>query len=100
MIGRRFKSAIASLEFWRREKAAYQTFFRGPYGQKVLADFADFCHAFKTTANPAATEPERMIWMREGRRQVWLFLQHRLELTPQQLSVLYRDIVNDTSGDE
>lgn len=95
MIGRKFKTALHSLEFWRREKVAYRTVFGAQYGDKVLADIADFCHAFKTTA----TDQEHMTWMREGRRQVWLFLQHRLELTPQQLSALYLDIINDTSGE-
>jgi hypothetical protein len=96
MIGRRFVNEIAALEYWRRRKVAYQLTFKQGGGDAVLADLADFCHAFKTTEAPGN---DRLSALREGRRQVWLRILHHLELTPAQLSALYRDIVNDT-GDE
>lgn len=97
MIGQRFKSAIAALEFWRTKKRAYATCFGGMYGNDVLADLADFCHAFKTTEAPGN---DRLSALREGRRQVWLRIQHHMNLTPEQLATLYRAIINDASGEE
>lgn len=98
MIGQKFKNAIAALEFWRLKKRAYMTTFGGVYGNEVLADLADFCHAFKTTEAPGNNE--RLSALREGRRQVWLRIQHHLNLTSEQLATLYRSIVNDDAGDE
>lgn len=97
MIGQRFKTALHSLEFWRGKKRAYATCFGGVYGQTCLADLADFCHAFKTTEAP---DNDRLAILREGRRQVWLRILHHLNLTPEQLSKLYRDIINDESGED
>lgn len=86
-----FKNRVAAIEYWRGKAAAYRTTFNSQYGPKVLRDLADFCHAFKTTESP---ENERLSALREGRRQVWLFIMHRLNLTPEQLSALYRDVIN------
>lgn len=97
MIGRAFKATLDALEYWRKRKGAYQTVFKSGYGNVVLADLADFCHAFKTTAPPGGDA--LLAAQREGRRQVFLRIQHHLNLSPQQLSVLYRDVVND-SGEE
>lgn len=92
MIGRRFQQVLQAIEFWRRKKAAYQVAFTGNGGSEVLADLADFCHFFKTTAAP---EDDRLAAMREGRRQVFLRIYHHLKLTPEQLSALYLDVIAD-----
>lgn len=92
MIGREFRSRVASLEFWRKRKAAYQTAFTTQYGGVVLRDLADFCHFYKTTEAP---QDERLSALREGRRQVFLRIMHHLNLSQEQLSALYRDVVNE-----
>lgn len=86
-----FTSRIAAIEFWRKKGAAYRTTFGAPFAGPVLRDLADFCHAFKTTESP---DNERLSALREGRRQVFLRITHFMNLTPEQLSALYRDVIN------
>lgn len=64
---------------------AYRETFKGPYGQDVLKDLARFCRAHDSTF---AADP-RLHAMLEGRREVWLRLQHHLQLPPEQLWELY-----------
>lgn len=92
MIGREFKSKFEAILYWRNRKASYQVVFNAPgAGARVLLDLADFCHAFKTTEAPG---DDGLAKIREGRRQVFLRIQHHLNLSPEQLSVLYRDVIN------
>jgi hypothetical protein len=73
-------------QFWRLEavsaalQSAYQTVFgdttRG--GRAVLMDLAYFCHGY------APTNSER----EAGRRDVWLHIQKRLLLRPEELAAI------------
>jgi len=64
---------------------AYRQTFKGLYAEVVLKDLARFCRANESTfhADPRAHA------VAEGRREVWLRLQHHLKLTPEQLWQLY-----------
>lgn len=53
--------------------------------QVVLRDLAKFCRAHASTAH---TDPAVAALM-EGRREVWLRIQHHLQLTDDQLWKLY-----------
>ena len=64
---------------------AYQKTFQGPLAEVVLKDLAKFCRAHQSTFN----ENDRAHVLAEGRREVWLRLQHHLKLTPEQLWELY-----------
>jgi hypothetical protein len=64
---------------------AYQKTFNGPPAEIVLKDLARFCRAHHSTFNPN----DRAHVLAEGRREVWLRLQHHLKLTPDQLWDLY-----------
>ena len=64
---------------------AYQKTLQGPLAEVVLKDLARFCRANESTfhADPRAHA------VAEGRREVWLRIQHHLRLTPAQLWELY-----------
>jgi hypothetical protein len=64
---------------------AYQQTLKGPLGEVVLKDLARFCRAHESTFN---ADP-RIQANLDGRREVWLRLQHHLKLTPEQLWELY-----------
>ena len=53
--------------------------------QGVLDDLRGFCRGDRSTFHPDA----RSHALLEGRREVWLRIQQHLELTPDQLLVLY-----------
>lgn len=61
------------------KRAAYRTIFGMPEGKAVLRDLAPFCFA----SAPATTERDI------GRRDVWLRLQHFLQMDEEELVVLY-----------
>lgn len=80
----------------RRRARAYQALFGGGReggpnlaAAEVLADLRRFCHDTRTTAKfgAAGLDPLAMA-MAEGRREVWLRLQHFLHLTDEQLAQL------------
>lgn len=60
----------------RRRKQAYLEVFNSPVGKALLADLAVFCRAHETTFHPDA----RVAATLDGRREVWLRIQHYLEL--------------------
>lgn len=64
---------------------AYQTTFKGPLAEVVLKDLARFCRAHQSTFH---VDP-RAHAMAEGRREVWLRIQHHLKMTPDELWELY-----------
>ena len=64
---------------------AYQQTFKGVYAEAVLKDLARFCRAHESTFN---ADP-RIQANLDGRREVWLRLEHHLKLTPEQLWTLY-----------
>lgn len=65
---------------------AYTKVFAGPLATVVLKDLARFCRAHESTFNEAS---DRASALAEGRREVWLRIQHHLQLTPEQLWELY-----------
>lgn len=64
---------------------AYQQTFKGPLADVVLRDLALFCRAHESTFNADPRVQANL----DGRREVWLRLQHHLKLTPDQLWELY-----------
>lgn len=65
---------------------AYRRTFAGPVPGVVLRDLARFCRANETTVVPGQPEASKIL---EGRREVWLRIQHHLQLTDEQLWDLY-----------
>jgi hypothetical protein len=85
---------MTDLQLWRkareylmtRRTAYVRTFnFDSPTNQAVLADIAKFCRANESTHN----EDTHVAAKLDGRREVWLRIQHHLRLTPEQLWQLY-----------
>jgi hypothetical protein len=70
---------------------AYRSTFGSPAGGHVLIDLADFCRANEAPvhidANGRVDTERSMILI--GRLEVWHRIQQRLNLTPQQLALLY-----------
>ncbi len=87
-----------TLEFTRRRKAAYQLAFKGAGGHRVLVDLAKFCRAAESTFHP--TQNERIHAYLEGRRSVWLRIQQHLNLSPEEMMVLFNAAVLNQTGDE
>lgn len=81
-----FKDALEKLRsfIFARERA-YKTAFSGTEGEKVLVDLARFCRANET----AFHEDPRVHAVIEGRREVWLRIQHHLKLDSEALWKLY-----------
>jgi hypothetical protein len=74
---------------------AYQTTFKGPLADVVLRDLARFCRAHETTFQ----QNDRAHALAEGRREVWLRIEHHLKLTPDQLWELYSGRPASTDDD-
>lgn len=74
--------------FLTDKKTAYQFTFNPEsiHAKAVLKDLARFCRANESTFH---TE-DRVHCALEGRREVWLKIQNYLNLTPEELSELYR----------
>ena len=75
--------ARATWEFLTRRKQSYKATFNrdNPAAMKVLDDLAKFCRAHKTTSS----EDPNVSALMEGRREVWLRIQHSLQMTDDQL---------------
>lgn len=71
--------------FLAGRRTDYVRTFRGPCAEAVLADLARFCRAKESTFHP---DP-RVHALAEGRREVWLRIQHHLQLSDDQLFDLY-----------
>jgi hypothetical protein len=61
---------------------AYQNTFNNHEGKKVLADLRRFCRATTPTAD---VNNERITYLLEGRREVWLRIQAYLNLTEEDI---------------
>jgi hypothetical protein len=72
-------------DFLLVRRQAYHQTFSGPPGQEVLSDLARFCRALDTTFHPDARVQAQL----EGRREVFLRIQHHLKLTDEELWALY-----------
>jgi len=71
----------SALQFLRARAHAYRVTFSGPRAELVLADLARFCRATESTFHP---DP-RVHAVAEGRREVWLRIQHHLKMTDDDL---------------
>lgn len=71
----------SAMRLLRHRAHAYRVTFTGPHAEHVLADLARFCRACESTFHP---DP-RAHAVAEGRREVWLRLQHHLKLTDDDL---------------
>jgi hypothetical protein len=72
--------------FLMGRQTAYRVVFDGPKAEEVLVDLAKFCRADQTTFHPDPRIEGRL----DGRREVWLRIQHHLQLTPDELWKLYQ----------
>jgi len=78
-------------DFLRTRRQAYRRVFHGDDGNvsisggKVLDDLARFCHAHDS----AFHKDERATLIMLGRQEVWLRIQHQLQMTDQQLWDFY-----------
>lgn len=68
-----------------RRRTAYVKTFDSNFGDEVIRDLAKFCRANESTFNPDA----RAHAVLEGRREVWLRIQHHLRLTDEELWRIY-----------
>src|SRR5580765_7404337 len=87
--------SIATLDYLRERKAAYQIAFTGPHGERVMQDLRWFCHAEKTCFHADPRIHARI----EGRRDVFLRIQEHLSLGLEDLATLY-GAVSATANDE
>lgn len=79
-------AARATYDFLRGRKRDYMTTFKSNVaGQRVLQDLAKFCRADETCFH----EDARLHAVLEGRREVFLRIQHHLNLTPDQLYAVF-----------
>lgn len=74
-----------SREFLQGRRLAYLQTFNGIPAETVLEDLAKFCRANASTYHP---DP-RTHAVLEGRREVWLRIQHHLNLDTERLWQLY-----------
>ncbi len=78
-------TAARALDLLRFRRRDYQQTFCNPRGQEVLRDLAHFCRANETCFH---ADP-RIHAVAEGRREVWLRIQHHLNLNSEQLLAIY-----------
>lgn len=70
-----------TIDFLRFRKRAYQLTFTNPTKNEVLKDLAKFCRAERSCFH----ESQRKTDVALGRQEVWLRIQHHLNLQPDQL---------------
>lgn len=75
----------AVYDFLRLRSRAYRMAFPDPKNNEALKDLAKFCRADSSCFH---TDP-RLHAVLEGRREVWLRIQHHLRLQPDELYELY-----------
>jgi hypothetical protein len=81
---------INRLTLFRR--SSYKKTFDNPEGKKVLADLKRFC---KATVPTADLNNEKVTYLLEGRREVWLRIQAHLQLTEDEIYQLLEDYPNE-----
>ena len=77
------QKAKATIQSRRRK---YLATFSTPTGNEVLKDLARFCYAHQS----AASESEKTTYIALGRQEVWLRIQHYLQLSDEELWELYQ----------
>ena len=78
------KKVRATIDFYRGRKQDYRIFMT-PEGQNVLRELLSLCNAMQTCYRDDPRDHARA----EGRRDVWLHIQNRINLSPTQLFRLY-----------
>ena len=83
--------AARLFEFFKRRGINYKLAANQPAMQEMLIDLSWFCHANETCVmlDKEGRCDEKLTWMREGRREVWLRIQQHTNLNAQQLYALY-----------
>ena len=78
-------------DFFKRRKTNYQLACNQPAMQEMLIDLAQFCRANETCVilDKNGRVDEAFTKILEGRREVWLRIQQHLNLSTQQLYMLY-----------
>ena len=76
---------VAKEQLIDRSKA-YRNVFDTDEGEHLLKDLARFCRAHESTF----VESQRLSDVLEGRREVWLRIQHHLKLTDEELWALHK----------
>lgn len=71
--------------FLFQRQRAYRTTFMNPVGETVLADLVKFCRACETTFDKDPTVSDHL----DGRREVWLRIQHHLRLSEAEIWKMY-----------
>jgi hypothetical protein len=82
-------------ELLMSRRTHYVKTFAGPVAAHVLKDLARFCRAHESTAHIDPHAAARL----DGRREVWLRIQHHLNLSPDQLWELYSGRPTNRNGD-
>lgn len=79
-------------EWLKGRKRTYVQAFRTPAGEAVLADLASFCRACEAPAvlTKDGTLDVHRTMIGIGRQEVWLRIQQHLQLTPEQLMLLFQ----------
>lgn len=87
MLSRQLEHA---LDFLRLRKQSYQQ-LKLSFGSAALRDLATFCRANETCVvrKSDGSVDDRLSYVLEGRREVWLRIQQHFNLTPNQLLNLY-----------
>lgn len=87
----------ATLAFLLERKRSYQSAFSTAPQQIALIDLASFCRANETCVVPGDRDRTLVL---EGRREVWLRIQQHLNLTPEQLFMLFAGTPIKTGDDD
>ena len=75
-----------ALDLIRRRRISYRRAALNPITEEMFKDLAIFCRANETCFTPG---DERVSWMLEGRREVWLRIQRYLSLSSEQLLAIH-----------
>lgn len=93
---------IAAYRYITGRQGAYKAVFLDAVrGEEVLQDLANFCRAGRTTVDPNS---DRMSYVLEGRREVFLRIMEHLKLSPEEAFQLYTgrspDEIDQVRGEE
>ena len=87
----------ATLASLLERKRSYQQAFASPASQAALIDLAAFCKANVSCVIPGDRD---LTMMMEGRREVWLRIQQHLNLSPEQMFMLFAGNPIKTGDDD
>jgi hypothetical protein len=99
MAGRISRARMALIRLVRTRGSFRKVFLEsGTSGEVVLADLADYCGAFDTSVKSG--EGEHAVFVREGRRQVWLHIQEIMNLSDHRIALLQREVASPEENDD